>query len=358
MNSKHANIHGQVGSLTSLLEELTGNGITRFHSYEDISAFRQNYKKEIEEHVVSQGEILTGEIEDARMQAVELQAVYDELIEKRKVKLAEEFGRIDDFLSRDKSTLKAPVRFCYFLMSKYYNHRRKRLTDCYDDELSKPYKKRLQAINQLHDFISDSQSNFDRIVDERSRKFIDEINRTVSILKELNSLFYGVIGELKAVDELSELPSTYNIINDCKKTFVPPIYNRQENDHIYTIQADHIVVGPTGVFLIETKNWSRSSMYNLDLFSPVQQLKRTGFALFVFLNGLIRDRRIRSFHSNWGAKKLSLNNILLMVNATTSQQYQFVKILNLPGLNDYITRRPVVLNMEQVSDLTRVLLDE
>lgn len=358
MNRTNANIHGQVGALTSLLDELAGNGINRFNSYEDICAFRQNYKKEIEDHVVSQREKLTGEIEDARMKAVELQAVYDDLVEKRKIILSGELGRIDEFLSRDKSTLKAPVRFIYFLKSKYYNHRRKRVTDGYDDELLKPFKQKLEAINCLHEFITDSESNFDRIVDDRSRKFIDEINRTVSILKELNPLFYGVLGELKAVDELSELPKTYHIINDFQRTFRPPIFNRDENDHIYRIQADHIVVGPTGVYLIETKNWSRSSLVDLDLFSPVKQLKRTGFALFVYLNNLIRNGWIGSLNSTWGAQKLSVNNILLMVNATTSEQYQFVKILNLPNLNDYITRRPVVLNMDQVYDLTRILIDE
>lgn len=358
MNRTSANIHGQVGALTSLLEELTGHGITRFNSYEDITAFRQNYKKEIEEHILSQRETLTGEIENSRMEALTLQNEYDDLVEKRKVKLSEELGRIDEFFNRDKSTLKIPVRICYFLIAKSYNHRRHRLTVSYDDELLKPFKKRLEAINRLHDFISDSQSNFDRIVDDRSQKHIGEINHTVSILKELNSLFYGVIGELKAVDELSELPSSYHIINDYRKTFYPPIYNRQENDHIHTIQADHIVVGPTGVYLIETKNWSKASLDNLDLFSPVKQLKRTGFAIFVYLNGLIQDRSIRSFHSNWGAEKLSINNILLMVNATTKQQYQFVKILNLPGINEYITKRPVVFNMDQVYDLTRVLLEE
>ncbi len=358
MNRTNANIHRQVGALTSLLDELEGHKITRFNSYEDITAFRQNYKKEIEEQVLSQREKLTGEIENARLEAVTLQAEYDDLVEKRKIKLSEDLGRIDDFFNTDKSTLKTHVRIFYPFIAKYYDHRRHRITDCYDDELLKPYKKQLKAINLLNDFILDSQSNFDRIVDDRSRKDIDEINRTVSILKEFNSLFYGVIGELKAVDELSELPSSYHIINDYRKTFNPPIYNRQENDHILTIQADHIVVGPTGVYLIETKNWSKSSMENLDLFSPVKQLKRTGFAIFVFLNGLIQDRSIGSFNSTWGAEKLSINNILLMVNATTSQQYQFVKILNLPALNDYITRRPVVLNREQVYDLTRVLLEE
>jgi hypothetical protein len=41
--------------------------------------------------------------------------------------------------------------------------------------------------------------------------------------------------------------------------------------------------GPTGLFILETKNWSKQSIKNEDLFSPVQQVKRAAFALFVYL---------------------------------------------------------------------------
>jgi hypothetical protein len=40
-----------------------------------------------------------------------------------------------------------------------------------------------------------------------------------------------------------------------------------------SVQIDHLLVSPFGVFLIETKNWSDQSLNNLSLRSPVQQIK-------------------------------------------------------------------------------------
>lgn len=80
-------------------------------------------------------------------------------------------------------------------------------------------------------------------------------------------------------------PNLYYLINDFSVKFNRPIYNKAEGDRIFSVQVDHVLIGRSGIVLLETKNWSRASVQNLDMRSPVDQIKRTSFALFVLLNG-------------------------------------------------------------------------
>jgi hypothetical protein len=113
-------------------------------------------------------------------------------------------------------------------------------------------------------------------------------------------------------------------------------------------------VGPTGVYVIETKYWSKKSIQNIDLFSPIKQLKRSGFALFVLLNKCIARNR-NSFSTHWGPEKLSISNILLMMNATTNEQFQFVKVLTEANFINYITKRSVILTEDKIKYIVDII---
>lgn len=63
-------------------------------------------------------------------------------------------------------------------------------------------------------------------------------------LRNFNRMKSGHDGEVKVIETLKKLPDSYYIINDFRITV-----NRR------TSQIDHVVVGPTGIFAIETKNW-------------------------------------------------------------------------------------------------------
>src|SRR5690606_20229828 len=103
------------------------------------------------------------------------------------------------------------------------------------------------------------------------------------IVDGLNSYIYGALGEQKVVNTLENLSDEYFLINDFEVFLSPGIFHKQENDFIKSVQIDHILIGPSGVFLIETKNWSEKSLANLSLRSPVKQIKRTNFLLFKLL---------------------------------------------------------------------------
>ena len=144
------------------------------------------------------------------------------------------------------------------------------------------------------------------------------------------------MGEQKVVKTLEALPDEYFLINDFAVSFSPAIYNIQEKDYIKSIQIDHLLVAPSGIFLIETKNWSEKSLENLSLRSPVKQIKRTSFVLFKLLNNEMSNFHLRLDKHHWGDKKISIKNLIVMTNAKPQEEFQYVKILTLNKLLGYI----------------------
>lgn len=66
---------------------------------------------------------------------------------------------------------------------------------------------------------------------------------TVWSARRLQSFIKGAEGEEQIARRLSFLPASYSVFNDFQLDETGPSF-------------DHIVVGPAGVFVIETKNWS------------------------------------------------------------------------------------------------------
>ena len=152
----------------------------------------------------------------------------------------------------------------------------------------------------------------------------------------LYTLIAGAIGENSVVNELQKLSDNYYLINDFSVEFNPPIYNKNEDDRIYSIQIDHLLICQSGVFLLETKNWSKQSLTNLDLRSPVEQILRTSYALFVLLNSESKYNDISLVDHHWGSKKIPIRNIIVMTYEKPKEEFKYVKVLSLNELNGYI----------------------
>ncbi|MFD2672538.1 nuclease-related domain-containing protein [Marinicrinis sediminis] len=90
---------------------------------------------------------------------------------------------------------------------------------------------------------------------------------------------YGWAGEQVVASELGQLPSEYSVLN--RRIVQAPNGSRQE--------FDHIVVGPSGIFHIETKNWAGEMIFEkeavqreegrADVEDPFAQLYRQGYVL-------------------------------------------------------------------------------
>ena len=183
--------------------------------------------------------------------------------------------------------------------------------------------------------------------------------RNLEFIKEtvegLSSTIAGAVGENAVVNELQNLSDKYYLINDFSLNFNPPIFNKRENDKIYSIQIDHLLVCQSGIFVLETKNWSSKSIENLDLRSPVDQIKRTSYALFVFLNS---DKNQSLVRNHWGRKKIPIKNIIVMTNKAPKSDFQHVKVLPLDKLNGYVQYFDEIFDESEVEHIFNFLHDE
>jgi hypothetical protein len=190
-------------------------------------------------------------------------------------------------------------------------------------------------------------SHFRDAVNDSCLTEINNLESKKGIIDEVNNSIYGALGEQKVVKELENLSDENYLINDFALSFYPAIYNRQENDYIKSIQIDHLLVTPSGIFLIETKNWSEKSLASLDLRSPVQQVKRTSFALFKLLTDDISNDRLKIEQHHWGDKKIPIKNIIVLTNSKPNEEFQYVKLLNTNELLGYIKYfKPIFTNVE------------
>jgi hypothetical protein len=190
-------------------------------------------------------------------------------------------------------------------------------------------------------------SQFNDAVRQSSQHPLSELERKKATIDELSSFIYGALGEQKVVKTLEALSDEYFLINDFAVSFSTAIYNRQENEYIKSIQIDHILVAPSGIFLIETKNWSEKSLENLSLRSPVQQIKWTSFVLFKLLNNEMSNYHLYLDKHHWGEKKISIRNLIVLINTKPKEEFQYVKILTLSELIGYVNYfKPIFSNIE------------
>jgi len=192
---------------------------------------------------------------------------------------------------------------------------------------------------------------------ERGLQQLQEIDRKKRVIDNINSSIYGALGEQKVVRELEKLSDDHILINDFTCKFHPPIYNRKENDYISSIQIDHILLSPSGIFLIETKNWSQHSLNNTSLYSPVQQIKRTNFALYKILNGEIPGAKLILNKHHWGDKKIPIRNLIVFINYKPIEEFKFVKILTLNDLIGYINYFEPCFSTKEIQRAANYLLN-
>ena len=115
--------------------------------------------------------------------------------------------------------------------------------------------------------------------------------------KRINQLRNGAIGERKTAETLKQLDDNYHIIGGIKirrKQYID--YNGIKN--LKSAQLDLVVVGPTGIFIIEVKNWSnRYQKARRSKFSPHEQADRAA-VLAELKTGHDCNRIIVSVHNN------------------------------------------------------------
>jgi len=350
--------YNKIGSLTTLKLHLEQNNIYDFKSLKEVIDFQKSYSI-LRQQLISDHENLI--TEEKNMLNIDLPNLEIAIEIQRQVSveiLTNEINKLKQHLNI--STSNASTHFFQILVGdiRHWNYKRKikRKEDNFEIAVQTSISKLVedfQVKSNRYQFIT---SDFNNAVGQSAQHLLAELERKKTTIDRLNNYIYGALGEQKVAKTLETLSDDYFLINDFDVSFSPVIYNRKENDYIKSVQIDHILIGPSGIFLIETKNWSEKSLENLSLRSPVEQIKRTSFALFYLLNNEKSNYHLSLDRHHWGDKKIPIKNLIVLTNTKPKEDFQYVKILTVNELLSYVNYFPSIFSHAETKRIAEMIL--
>jgi hypothetical protein len=201
-------------------------------------------------------------------------------------------------------------------------------------EIIKTGKEKSNRVLELESQINILKSTIKNINKTRDTEFENKEKDLINKIEALDKAFiseeyHGAKGESAALEKLEKLPSDFHIFCDVK----------------IKRQMDFVVVGPTGIFVIEVKNWTPG--YTKDHLesgeeSPHEQVDDAGTKLFYFLKDKFNfDLRVR--------KVIIPVKMILDENPNLP----FVKVKSLKWVNSFITNSKNVFSTPQIDNIVK-----
>jgi len=351
-------INGQIESLKRLKMILDKNGITRFNSIAQINLFLRDFDQEIESidtdiELSLDKEInqLQGNLETLYIELANLKKEEETKLNKR---ISELTRKLNNYKEKSKKNRLSKIYY-YFVISRCENKCGK-LNDHFDDIITKNLGSFFKKIEKFERKINYIFSNRNKIIIDRSGPKKQKVEYVKNVVTEQYALIAGAIGENMVVKELELLSDDFYLINDFYLKFEPPIYNKHKNERIYSIQIDHLLLSRSGIFILETKNWSKKSIQDFNLRSPVEQISRASYALFTLLNSDASENHVELNDHHWGKKQIPIRNVIVMINNKPKEKFRFVKIQNINELRGYICYFEPIFETSEVERIYQFLI--
>lgn len=346
-----AKIIGTIESLKSLKKELNENGVTRFTSVKEINHFLSNYhleKNTILQNVNEELEKRFVETSIDLEQKIQNKAIIINLQTEKLNKKILELNEFIQFIERNenKNFIKKIIDYVrLFKLKKELNF----ITNNKSNLINSSVDSLIPLIEKDEIFIQEYNTNKQNLIKNKARPQIIKLDFTRRIIENSKNLIAGAIGENLVVKEIKKLSNDFVLINDFNLTFNPPIFYKKKNEKISSIQIDHLLISKAGIFIIETKNWSKSSVDSISLRSPIEQISRFSFALYIFLN-----ENIKLYH-HWGVKRIPTKNLIVMIKNKPLGDFKFVEIKLLRELNAYLNSCEIVFTERELSEIVHKL---
>jgi len=346
-------IVGQIEPLKKIKEALNEKGVTRFKSIGEINAFLRNYNSEINEIPKTIENDLIKEIEHLDTECIRTRRDYEEakkaVTEDANQKISNFKNKLEEL--KGKNSKRNLFNIFNALRIKYLSKKISRLENSMDSIIRNGSAVAEFDAAMAKKKVDDFMLNRNSIIAKRCADSLKNLNYIKSVIEGISPMIAGALGENSVVKEVKKLSDEFYMINNFYVKFDPPIYNRSNRDRIFSIQIDHIVVCRSGIFSIETKNWSEKSINDLDLRSPVEQVLRSGYALFVLVHDGLKSDLFKLTKHHWGNKKIPIRNIIAMTNKKPKGEFKHVKILSLAELIGYIKYFEPIFSKEEADKI-------
>src|SRR5664280_1335179 len=192
----------------------------------------------------------------------------------------------------------------------------------------------LPAERALEDFIADRNTEVARRV-EGARRIVKGVEALAH-----SGVLANAIAERAVIRTLSTLPDDFVLINDLHLSTNQDI--PFEDSYLKTAQLDHLLAGPTGLYAIETRNWSSTVVADGDEADPVLQVTRASFLCSRILKDAGCDQIVRSVVACGGAPP-------------TRSGGAHVAIMPTARLLAYVQYGSPLVSVQQIADVCRIL---
>lgn len=182
----------------------------------------------------------------------------------------------------------------------------------------------------------------DQVFQEEQKELIREMNQLEEVIK--SPCYSGAKGEHLVLNEFKKLTDEFHILPDVNINLTHYVRYRGIRN-LKSAQIDFVVVGPTGIFAIEVKNWSQDYLNSHTGFSPHEQVDRAGLVLFIYLK------------SKTFLFKPKIANILVPIqhNLSYNPNYKFVFIKDLSDIRKFILDNNTRLSDREIKKVVTLL---
>jgi hypothetical protein len=326
-----AKINGMAGSTKYLLNGVRRFGRKELSSLQDIDKFYNNYAV-----ILAQTKRVTELKQDEQISNLFTEEkILSEQIQNEILLRTIDVDSEISMLNNKRKNVKGPINKIMYSI-KYYVKKFRRSANIED-----PYRNMKQKLINI-------QKNKKSFIEQKSNtinRACNQVTNCYNFITQNNSFRIGAKAEEEVIEYLSHLPDDYYILNDVKLKFYKAIYWKEYNEYIQTSQIDHLVIGPTGIFLIETKNWKFSDL-NRKSNKLVYQVKRQNLALWYYLK--------HHYHS----KPPQVWKLVTYMHSTNQIQKldKFVTLVPPNKLTSYIISGRSNLSIAEVNKLVKLLL--
>ena len=154
-------------------------------------------------------------------------------------------------------------------------------------------------------------------------QYLSRIDEHIARVRSLlhSAELAGAEAELSVIDQLRTLPPNAVVFNNVRLEATRPIHF--DGAGLLSAQVDHVVLTPAGVFVIETKRWSRRFVESGEYHDPFDQVRRSNYLCHDLLRGSFGKVPVRSI-------------IACVGSLPEAPPDSYVKVVRPEGLTGYI----------------------
>lgn len=186
------------------------------------------------------------------------------------------------------------------------------------------------------------KANREAIVENQLLAMYREKDVLDRLTREYRSELKGYYGELLVMDTLKQLDDSYYVISDVRITRESG--HRFDGRMLKSARVDHIVIGPKGVYCIETKNWNTlKNKDNGDKPTPGEQARRASHLLYKFLK------------YTCGISGVKVMGIVIYTNTMIKGREDFVRFMRNDEFLGYLDARPDNIQEDVIREIVECL---